>query len=71
MSKGQWLFKPSDVKRTIETVQAKGLEVRGVEIGKDKFTVLTGKPAESGDGESDNGKNPWDEVYASNEKRAS
>jgi hypothetical protein len=50
MSSGKATFKETDVRRAIKAVQAAGLEVLGVAIGKDgAIEVRTGKEEKSDD----------------------
>ena len=56
----------SIVKAAVDGVRASGVEIARIEVsGEGKVTVFTGSP------DGDMIPNPWDEVYAENEKRAS
>ena len=37
-------FKKADLTRAAKAVQAAGLEVRGVEVSRDGFSLITGQP---------------------------
>ena len=45
MSKSQWQFRPTTVRRLVRAAQALGLSVIGIEVGKDRIKVLVAEPA--------------------------
>jgi hypothetical protein len=44
MSRTKCAFRQSDVTRAVKAVRAAGVDVAGVKVEKDGFTVITGKP---------------------------
>jgi hypothetical protein len=67
VARAKCTFQESDVTRAVKAVTKAGVEVARVEIDTNgKIVVVAGKPVD----EVTN-KNPWDEIYAANEKRPS
>jgi hypothetical protein len=68
VARGKCAFKESDVTRAIKAVTKAGVGVARVEIDPNgKIVVVAGKAA----ADEVTNKNPWDEIYAANEKRPS
>jgi hypothetical protein len=70
MSRKQWRFAPTEIKRAISVVQQAGLAVRGIEIAGDgTIRIHTTDSAVAAVAQG----NPWDEVLtdAAHQKRAS
>jgi hypothetical protein len=44
MSKSQWQFRPTTVRRLVRAAQALGLTVSGIEVGRDLIRVLVIEP---------------------------
>ena len=66
MARGRCAFKESDVTRAVKAVQKAGCEVARVEIEPGKITVVAGKSVDE-----NLLKNPWDEIYETNQERPS
>lgn len=66
MSSGRWNFKRSDIVRATKAVQATGLPVRNVEIGRDGvIRVNIGEPEKARERPATD--NEWDEVFIEND----
>ena len=44
MSKSQWQFRPTAVRRLVKAAQSMGLTVSGIEVGKEIIRVLVAEP---------------------------
>lgn len=64
MSTGRWNFKRTDIIRVTNAIEATGLRVRCVEIGRDMIRFVIGEPEKAR--ESPATDNEWDEVFIEN-----
>ena len=60
MSQGSWHIKPSEMRRTLETLRQVGLHVRTVEVTKDGIKIAVSETAEATDQQGDKPKSEWD-----------
>jgi hypothetical protein len=59
MSQGPWHVKPSEMRRTLQTLRQVGLHVRAVEVTKDGIKITVGEAGET-DQENKPNKGEWD-----------
>jgi hypothetical protein len=59
MSKSQWQFRPTAVRRLVKAAQSMGLCVSGIEVGTDKISLAIAKPA---DPQIVEPANDWDSI---------
>jgi hypothetical protein len=61
MNTGCWNFKPSELKRMIESIQSTGLQVRSVEVTATGLKVNIGEPEKANDqSEQTKQRGEWD-----------
>ena len=62
MSRGQQIFKQSDVTKALKATVKAGITVGRVEIDKNgKIIIITARPDDAANGDN-TGKNEWDEA---------
>jgi hypothetical protein len=66
VARGRCAFKESDVTRLLKAAKKAGVEFVRVEIEDGKISVVAGKPNDEAVMQ-----NPWDEIYAPDQKRSS
>jgi hypothetical protein len=59
MSQGSWHIKPSEMRRTLETLRQVGLHVCTVEVTKDGIKIAVSETAET-DQQDNKPKSEWD-----------
>jgi hypothetical protein len=60
MSQGSWHIKPSEMRRTLETLRQVGLHVRTVEVTKDGIKIAVSETAETNQQDKKPNKGEWD-----------
>jgi hypothetical protein len=66
MTRGPATFRQRDLTRALKATVAAGIEVAGIEIGKDGKMVIVAVKSEELLDEAANDVNPWNEVLGEN-----